>query len=347
MFGRTRRQVLKGLAGGMGLAASPGLAGRVLAANAKVIPTKPFRIFMVLGRGESDNEFGFKDYLARHQIPVEYTIRNTANDSSLIPKFVAEIKATRPDLVYTWGTPQTLGVVGPYDDPDPSKFVRDIPVVFTFVAEPQHSKIVPNMERPGGNVTGTVHIAPIVTQLNTLLAYREVNRIGVIYNPGESNSVANVDALRKACGDKNISLIEKPVPKDSKGEPNGATIPAMVGELAQAKAEFIYVGPDTFVAFFNREPLAQAALANKLPTFSCTELIVRKDRALMGLITSAFGLGQFTASKVMEILIDKKSPGDIPVETLHRFSVLINMQAAKELHFYPPISLINIAEAIL
>jgi putative ABC transport system substrate-binding protein len=302
---------------------------------------------MVLGRGESDNEAGFKDYLSRRQIRTEYVIRNTSGDSAQLPHIVAEIRETRPDIIYTWGTPQTLGVVGPYDAPDPTKFIRDIPVVFTFVTSPTGSKIVKDLDHPGGNATGTIHVAPISTQINTLLSYRNVSRIGVIFNPAELNSVLSINDLRAVCAEKKLTLIERPIPLVEEGRPDGRAIPALVADLSANKAEFLYVGPDTFVASVNREPLASAALANRLPTFSCTELIVRQNKALMGLVSSSFGLGQFTASKVADILLGRRSTADTPVETLHRFSLLINMQAAQELHFFPPISLINIAEVIL
>ena len=37
---------------------------------------------------------------------------------------------------------------------------------------------------------------------------------------------------------------------------------------------------------------------------------------------------------------------DVPVETLKRFSLMVNMQAARQLQLYPPIDLLNYAEVI-
>jgi len=333
-----RRALLK-------IAAAGGLAlpGGALAA---AVPDRTFRITMVLGRGESDNEFGFRDYLARRGIKAEFAVRNTGGDMAKLPAIIEEIKDTRPDLVYSWGTPQTRALVGPYDEADPKRHVTDIPVVFTFVAAPVDARIVPDLARPGRNVTGTVHIAPIAVQLNTIQAYRPVKRIGVVYNPKERNSVLTIEGLRAECALRGVDLIEEPVPLDDRGEPIAAAVPDSLARVAARGGEVLYIGPDTFIAFHNRTVVAAEALRLRLPTFSVTELIVRTDKAMLALASSAYGIGRFTAFKTAQILLDGVSPADIPVETLKRFSVIINMATVRALEHYPPIGLLNFAEIV-
>lgn len=335
------------LASGLATAA---LAGTTAAAwpdgVPAAVPDRKFRITMVLGRGESDNEFGFKDFLARRGFKVDYAIRNTGGDTSQLPRIIEEIKDTRPDLIYAWGTPQTRGLVGAFDDPNPRAYIRDIPVVFTFVAAPIDARIVPDLQRPGGNVTGTVHIAPIPVQLNTILAYRAIKRLAVIYNPNERNSVLTVQGLRGELVNRPVELVELPVPLTEAREPDSSAVPELVAEAARRGAEMLYIGPDTFIAFHNRKVLAAEALKHRLPTFSVTELIVRTDRAMLALASSSYGIGRFTAFKAEQILAGGVPPGEIPVETLKRFSVIINMPVVRELEFYPPLGLLNFAEVI-
>ncbi|WP_109106907.1 ABC transporter substrate-binding protein [Azospirillum sp. TSO35-2] len=338
-----RRSLLRLAAAGSLALPGAAAAGRALAAT---VPDKTFRITMVLGRGESDNEFGFKDYLARRGLRAEFTIRNTGGDSAKLPGIIEEIKDTRPDLIYSWGTPQTRGLVGPYDDADPRRYVTDIPVVFTFVAAPVDARIVPDLAHPGRNVTGTVHIAPIAVQLNTIQAYRPVRRIGVVYNPQERNSVLTIEGLRAEVALRKLELIEEPVPLDGKGDPDASAVPEMIARVAKRGAEVLYIGPDTFIAFHNRSVVAAEALRHRLPTFSVTELIVRTDKAMLALASSSYGIGRFTAFKAAQILVDGTSPADIPVETLKRFSVIINMATVRALEHYPPIGLLNFAEII-
>lgn len=332
-----RRTLLK-----LAAAAGASWPGSVLAA----VPDRTFRITMVLGRGISDNELGFKDYLARRGIRAEYTIRDTGGDTAKMPAILQEIRDTRPDLIYSWGTPQTRALVGPYDAADPKRYITDIPVVFTFVAAPVDAKIVADPARPGRNVTGTVHIAPIPVQLNTILAYRPVRRIGVVYNPQERNSVLTVEGLRAEAAARGLDLVEEAVPTDATGNPSAAAVPELIARVAKRGAEILYIGPDTFIAFHNRAIVAAEALRHRLPTFSVTELIVRNDKAMLALASSSYGIGRFTAFKAAQILIEGTSPAVIPVETLKRFSVIINMATARALEVYPPIGLLNFAEVV-
>lgn len=340
MTALTRRRWLHwGIATGAGLMA--GAAG----AQDTPTPSRRFRIFMVLGRGEGTNEQGFKDHLARSGLEIDYITRNTGGDSSLLPGIVKEIKELRPDLVYTWGTPQTRAVVGPWDDPAPGPYVRDLPVLFTYVATPRDARIVPNLERPGGNVTGTIHIAPIAAQVNTILAYRPISRLAVVFNPAERNSVLAVEDLREECTRRDLELIEVPAPLTD-GKPDPADIPGLIARCRERGGEMLYLGPDTFITTTHRHLVAAVALAERLPSFSATELIVRSDQALFALSSSPYGIGRLTGEKAVQILLQGQSPGAIPVETLHRFSVLINMATAKKLSCYPPLSLLNFAEVV-
>lgn len=337
-----RRRFLDGV---LGAATVAGTAAVLPSARA-AIPARDFHIFMVLGRGESDNEFGFRDYLSRRGMRVHYTVRNTGGDSSLLPGILDEIRSERPDLIYTWGTPQTRGIVGPYDDPNPQRYIRDIPVVFTYVAAPLDARIVADLQRPGQNTTGTVHVAPVAVQLNTILAYRPVRRIGVVFNPRERNSVITVEALRAEANARGVVVVEEAVTMTDAGTPDVDSLPVLIANIARSGAEMLYIGPDTFVASLNRGLVAAEAMKNRLPTFSVTEPIVRMDGAMLALASSGYGIGRFTAFKASRILLDGIPPGDIPVETLKRFSVIINMAAVRALQYYPPIGLLNFAEVI-
>ena len=66
----------------------------------------------------------------------------------------------------------------------------------------------------------------------------------------------------------------------------------------------------------------------------------------MSLISRYYSLGQLTAYKAEQILVDGVAPEAIPIETLKRFSLIINMPLARELKLYPPLAMLNYAEVI-
>ncbi|MFO1350362.1 MAG: ABC transporter substrate-binding protein [Gammaproteobacteria bacterium] len=306
---------------------------------------KPYRVFMILWRGETEVERGFKDALAELKLPVEFTIRSADRDRSRIPALVAEAKAARPDLVYTWGTTVTLGVVGEYDRVDSATHIADIPVLFTMVAAPLEARIVPELRSSGRNVTGTTHIVPIETQIKAIRAYRSLTRLGVIYNPAEANSVANIRQLRELSDKLQFELLDQPVPLDEQGNPRADTLLELVGDLARREPQFLYIGPDTFIGD-NRQLIIGEAIKHRLPAFSATELEMRDGQAMIGLVSRYYNLGRFTAFKARQILVDHAQPRAIPIETLSRFTYIINMAVAKRLELYPPMNTLNYAEVI-
>ena len=69
--------------------------------------------------------------------------------------------------------------------------------------------------------------------------------------------------------------------------------------------------------------------------------------ALTGLVSRYHSIGQFTAYKAEQILVNRIHPSKIPVETLTRFTLQIRMDVAQQLHLPPPLSMFNYAELIV
>ncbi len=305
----------------------------------------PYRIYMLLWRGPTEVETGFKDYLAEHNIPVELTVRSLERERSRIPGFVAEIRRLKPDLVYTWGTPTTLGVVGPYDAVDPARHITDIPVLFTMVSSPDGARVVPDFSSSRRNVTGVTHIVPLPTQIKAIQSYVTLKTLGSIYNPLEENSVAITGRLIDLGRKMGFSVLDLPVPLDGDGKPDPDALPGLVNKAAQARVDMLYIGPDTFIGVHRRR-YTRLALEAGLPTFAAAELSIRSADALMGLVSRYYNVGRLTAFKAQQILVEGRNPADMPIETLKRFSLIIRMKVARRLGIYPPVSLLNYAEVI-
>ena len=70
-------------------------------ANAKRASTKPYRIYAITFRGMTDVEKGFEEYFAARKIPVQIIYRDLNRDMTRMPALLDEIRATKPDLIYT------------------------------------------------------------------------------------------------------------------------------------------------------------------------------------------------------------------------------------------------------
>lgn len=322
-----------------------GAACAWLATPALAAGPRPFRIYMMLYRGQSAVEQGFRDYFAVNGVAVDLVVRDVAQDIARVPQLVAEARALHADLIYTWGTPVTLAVAGREGAVDPAVHVTDIPIVFTMVASPQGSGLVRSLASSGRNLTGACHVVPLQQQSSAIRAYRPFERIAVIYNPAEPNSVQNVAEWRATAAAHRLQLVEKPVPLDARGQPEAAALPRLVAGLAAYGTQLLYIGPDSFLAA-NRKTLTEAALAQRLPTFAATEVHLRDGKALFGLVSGYESVGRLTAHKAARILVHQVPPAAIPVETLARFSYLVNMSVADKLSLYPPLKVINYAELL-
>lgn len=300
------------------------------------------RIMMIPWRGETEVEQGFRRQLGEEGIDAELIVRNADQDLKRIQLFAAEAKAERPDLICVWGTPATLALVGPRGEADPERHVTDIPVVFTMVSAPVAARLVDSSRLSHRNVTGASHTVPVSDQMKAMLAYRPFSRAAIIYNPAEVSSVINVKELRDEASLRSVTLIEEPVPLVD-GRPDAGALSGLVAGLAARDPQFLYLGPDSFIGG-NSPAITAQALELGLPTFTATEYALKAGSALFGLISPYFVVGQLTARLAARILRDGADPGSIPVETLERFSLVIRMDIARRLGFFPPISLLDYAE---
>jgi ABC-type uncharacterized transport system substrate-binding protein len=308
--------------------------------------TRALRIYAILFRGMTDVERGFQDYFAARRIPVQITFRDLNRDASRMPGFIEEIRRTRPDLVYTWGTSVTLGVVGAYDAVDPAVNITDIPVVFTLVAAPVLAKIVPDLKASRRNVTGVFHVAPTEAQIRAMASYRPFKSIGILYTPTEQNSVVVVDEVREVSKRLGFTVIAKPLKLDAAKKVTAEGAPEMIRELKQQKVDWLYLPPDSYLGTQAKSVIIPAAMAAGLPTFASTEQLMETG-ALTGLISRYHAIGQFTAYKAEQILINKVPPSRIPVETLTRFTLQVRMDVADQLKMPPPLPMFNYAELIV
>lgn len=319
-----------------------GLAADVAAQAQK----RPYRIYAILFRGMTDVERGFQEYFAARRIPVEITFRDLARDSSRMPGFIEEIRQTRPDLVYTWGTSVTLGVVGAYDAIDATKHITDIPVVFTLVAAPIQAKMVRELKSSNRNLTGVYIVAPTETQLRAIASYRPITNLGVIYTPTEQNSVVVLEEVRALSKKLGFGVVARPFKLDANKKVTNEGAADMIREMKRENVDWLYLPPDSYLNTQTRSLVIPAAMENNLPTFASTEGLMETG-ALMGLVARYHSIGQFTAYKAEQILVHKIPPSRIPVETLTRFSLQVRMDVAEALQLPPPLPMFNYAEFIM
>lgn len=303
---------------------------------------KHYKVMMILFRGTTAAETGFMDHL-RSRLPVEFLVRDVAGERSKAREFVEEARRERVDLIYTFGTSVTIEVVGATGKIDPAVHVTDIPVVFNIVADPAGAGLAPAFAATGRNLTGVSHLVPMADQLRAMQRFRQVTKLGVIYNASEPNSRLAVAQLRELVGQFKLQLVEEAIISGPK--PKAAEVAQAMRRLIAARPGFIYLPSDSSL-IERADAIVALARPADIPIISATEGPIREDGALMGLVSNYANAGAFAAYKAEQILRGKEAVGNIPIETLRRFTLVVNMKTAVQLGIYPPLELIKIAELL-
>lgn len=224
------------------------------------------------------------------------------------------------DAILAIATPSAQAVVQQVRDAG-----KDTPIFFTAITDPVSAGLIDSFESPGANVTGTSDTHPQAIE-NTMKAIKELfpeaKKVGMIYNAGEDNSVANVESANKVMAEIGLEPVEK-----SATDANGVTSAAqsLVGE-----ADVIYIPKDNLVVS-NLEAVAIVAQENKIPLFVGEgDSVERAGGGFLGYGFKYFDLGYQTAEMAIKVLEEGVSPADIPAERPSTLGLYVNYKSAKD-----------------
>lgn len=304
-------------------------------------------VYLITWRGCEAACKGFQDYLAEQKINAEVVVRDVARDKSKIAGFLEEARAEKADLIVSWGTSVTLGTVGTLDDVGNPRFNNDIPQVFMIVADPVGAGLIESLDKTGRvNVTGTYNRVPEEVNINTIRSYiPKFEKLGLLYNKNERNSVLKHHELDLLAPKLNFELVAEELPLGPDGKPQKADIPVKVAELKKKGVDFIYMGSSSFLNA-NRDAFTGAAVENGLPVLSPYERLVRESQALLSVSARYRDVGKLAGQQAEKILVGKMKPGDLPVARVSQFAYVVNMGVAKKLNLFPPVAVLTFAETV-
>lgn len=306
----------------------------------------PARIYMVVWRGCEEACQGFQQYLQDNQLPVELIIRDTGKVKSRLPGFIEEARQLQPDLVITWGTSVSKALIGPVNGTNPEQYLQNIPMLFMIVADPVGAGIIKSYEESGRPlVTGIRNRVPEEVQLNVLKDYLQPKRIGVVYSPAETNSVLNTRKLEQLAREMDFELVSQTYQLDAQGQPLPDQLNSIMASLKAEGVDAVYVGSSSYNRQ-KRDEFTRAAKASGLPVASAYDVMVTKSDGLIAVANRYYNVGRQAASQAEKVLFGGHQPGSLPIASLNRYSIFINMQVARELQLYPPIQLLKIAELV-
>ncbi|RQR61308.1 ABC transporter substrate-binding protein [Burkholderia sp. Bp9125] len=230
---------------------------------------------------------------------------NTGTAAQIARKFIGD----QPDVIVAIATPAAQAVVAS---------TKSVPVVYSGVTDPVAAQLVKGWGPTGTNVTGVSDKLPLDRQVALIKrVVPKAKTVGMVYNPGEANSVVVVKELKEILAKQGMTLKEAAAPRTVD---IGPAAKSLIG-----KVDVIYTNTDNNVVSAY-EALVKVANEAKIPLVAGdTDSVKRGGIAALGI--NYGDLGRQTGKVVARILKGEK-PGAIASETSSNLELFVNTGAA-------------------
>jgi len=228
-----------------------------------------------------------------------------ATAAQIAKKFAGD----QPDVIVAIATPSAQAMVAS---------ARQSNIVFSAVTDPVGAKLVKAWDQPSRNVTGVSDLTPIMQHLSFILeAMPNAKSVGIIYNPGEANSVSLVKLINEHAPKLGLEIVEAVSPKS-------ADVQTATRSLL-GKVDAIYLPTDNTV-ISALEGIIKISEQADIPVFAGdTDSVKRGAVAALGF--NYYQVGRQTGNIVKSIL-EGESPQNIPVQGIETTELFVNPEAA-------------------
>jgi len=271
---------------------------------------------------------------------VTYDEQNAAGEPSTAATIAESFVAQGVDLILAIATDCVQAAYAAVNE-------TDIPVVFNSVTNPVVAGVVNNWTVPGGQVTGVSDLAPVEPQLELIVDILEdvANNItfedlGVIYNPGEDNSVYQVDVqLAEAIVSLGLNITVHESPAYNTGEVPAAA-QALVGQV-----DAIWIPTDN-TAVGAIASIVTVCRDNDIPLFAADTSTVELG-ALGCWGMNYYDVGYASGEMAAEILLEGANPATMPVQTSPANLLYVYPEEAARQGVTIPQSIIDMADEVV
>jgi putative tryptophan/tyrosine transport system substrate-binding protein len=269
-------------------------------------------------------------YSEDSNVKIEY--RWAEGNYELLPKMAAELVALHVDVIAATSTPANVSAAAA---------TKSIPIVFTTSSDPVELGLVPNLNRPTGNVTGAVTLNVETGSKRLEILHDTVpaaTTIVVLRNPTRPGATDQTEQLRDAAARLRLKL--DVLDANTEDEIDNAFAQASQGGRSKA----LFVTADAF--FFSR----RAQLIALQERYKVPVIFDRREFAEAGGLMSYGGnvadIYRLAGNYVGKILNGAK-PADLPVQQSTALELVINLNAAKTIGVSVPSTMLAVADKVI
>lgn len=245
-------------------------------------------------------------------VDAEIEYKSAQGDTSNLNTICQNYVAKEVDMIVAIATPSAMSAVSAVTG-------TDIPVLFSAVSDPVEAGLATDINTPIDNVTGTSDVIPVEQILEMALKVNpDAKEVGLLFNPGEANSISATGAAKEYLEAKGINIVEA-------GASVVTDLQTATESLTTKKLDFIFSPNDNTVAT-GMQLVADICKNAGVPIYVGADTMV-KDGGFATIGVNYTYLGQQTAEMCKMILNGTKA-SDIPIRLMDQYVVMVNKTVA-------------------
>jgi putative ABC transport system substrate-binding protein len=246
---------------------------------------------------------------------VKVIYQNAQGNMATSAQLTTQLMSQNPTVMVAISTPSAQAALVPCQN-------QKVPLVFTAVTDPVEAKLVKGTKEvlEDFDITGVCDSLPAASQIEMIGSFiSNFKRLGIIYNAGEINSVAMVNALKEAALKNNVLVVESTALKTS-------DVSAATANLV-GKVDAIYV-PNDNTAVASISSIVKIAEKHKIPVFAGdVGSVMNGAVATQGYDRHQLGM---KAGQIVCDILEGKKASSIAVAKDHLLTLYVNKEAAQK-----------------
>jgi putative tryptophan/tyrosine transport system substrate-binding protein len=269
-------------------------------------------------------------YVEGENVAIEY--RWAGDQIDRLPALAADLVHRQVTVIAATTTPAALAA---------KAATTTIPIVFEIGGDPIRLGLVANLNRPGGNVTGTtqltIELAPKRLELlHELVPTASV--IALLINPTDRAVAEPVSRTSQAAAHTlglDLHVLNATTERD---------FDAVFANLIQLRAGGLVIGAGAFFAA-RYEQLAALAIRHAVPAVSSDRRFVAAGglASYSGNVADAYRLAGVYTGRILK----GEKPGELPVQQSTKVEMFLNLRTAKALGITVPLPLLGRADEVI
>jgi len=258
---------------------------------------------------------------------VAFEYRYAGGNRERLASLATDLVGSRVEVIVAVGFQAALAAKGA---------TRTIPIVMAPAGDPVAQGLVTNLARPDGNVTGVALLGPEVRSKRLSLLKEMVpklTRLAVVVNPGRPD-LRELERVGARVGVR-IEWVEIAGPE---------MLDALRRRVRTGQVQGIYTVESPVIDGITPQ-IAEIAREHRLPSVFPFKEAVEAGGLLS--YSSSFTETQRRAASYVHRLLKGARPGDLPVEQVNRFELVVNLKTARAIGLTVPRSILARADQVI